>query len=236
MSDLLASTIASLVASWERYAQWSPGGRLVRDADAAIGVFPDGPERDVFNNAVVLGDSQRALRAITDAYAAAGIERYAIWVHESRADADAVLEQAGHRVVERTLAMAARLPLAGPARLAAVPISAGTPAALRVLNDLPAGFAPGMRIGGSVRILAAGDPPQSGLLALDHDGDCALACMSTLPDARRRGLATALCVRALADAAARGCSTASLQATLEAEGVYRAVGFEEIGRFREYAR
>jgi ribosomal protein S18 acetylase RimI-like enzyme len=119
--------------------------------------------------------------------------------------------------------------------LAAVSISGGTPAALRAVNELPAQLAPGLRIGSSVRILVAGDPPQSALLALDHEGDCALGWMSTLPKARRRGLATALCVRALADAAARGCATASLQSTLEAEGVYRAVGFQEVGRFREYA-
>jgi len=235
VSDVLARCVASLVASWERYAEWTPGATVLRDDDAAVGVFPAGPERDVFNNAVVLGEAQRALATIADAYGAAGIDRYAVWVHESRADAARVLERAGYHVVERTMAMVARLPAAAPARLASAPISAGTPAQLRAINDLPARFAPGMRPGGAARILVAGEPPQAALLALDHEEDCALAWVSTLPSVRRHGLATALCVRALADAAARGCTTASLQSTPEAEGVYRAVGFEAIGRFREYA-
>lgn len=236
MSALLASTVASLVASWERYAAWSPGARLVRSEDAAIGVFPAGVDRDVFNNALVLGDPHRALAAIEQAYADAAIAHYAIWVHESRGDAGRVLEAAGYRVVERTLAMAVRLPAAGPARLAAAPIATASPEVLRAMNQLPADLLPAMRADGAARILSAGEPPAAALLALDHDGDCALAFVATLPTARRRGLATALTVRALADAAARGCESASLQSTLEAEGVYRAVGFEEVGRFREYAR
>jgi ribosomal protein S18 acetylase RimI-like enzyme len=235
VSDLLATSIASLVASWERYADWSPGARVLRDDDVAVGVFPEGSERDIFNNAVVRGDARRALAAVGDAYGAAGIERYAIWVHESRADAAEVLEQAGHRVVERTMAMVARLPVTAPARLAAAPIGTGTPDVLRAINELPPQFAPRMRTDSTARILVGGEPPQAALLALDHEGDCALAWMSTRPNARRRGLASALCVRALADAAARGCTTASLQSTPDAEGVYRAVGFEAIGRFREYA-
>jgi GNAT superfamily N-acetyltransferase len=235
VSDLLARTVASLVASWERYAGWTPGAHVLRDDDAAVAVFPEGSERDVLNNAVVLGDGERALAVIAEAYSAAGIDRYAVWVHESRADAAQVLERAGHHVVERTMAMVARLPVAAPARLATAPISAGTPAQLRAINELPAQFAPGMRPDGSARILVAGEPPQAALLALDHEEDCTLAWMSTVPTARRHGLATALCARALADAAARGCTTASLQSTPEAEGVYRAVGFEAIGRFREYA-
>jgi len=235
VSEPLARTVASLVASWERYATWSPGARLLRDADAAIGVFPHGADRDVFNNALVLGDPQRALHRIRQAYGEAGVDHYAVWVHESRRDAGAVLEAAGLQVVERTLAMAAQLPAAGPARLASVPIAAASPATLLAVNSLPADLLPDMRPDGAARILAAGEPPVAGLLALDHAGDCTLAFVATLPSARRRGLATALTVRALADAAARGCTTASLQATLEAEGVYRAAGFVGIGRFREYA-
>jgi|GEM_PF-5536640 len=47
--------------------------------------------------------------------------------------------------------------------------------------------------------------------------------------------ATALTARHLHEAAARGCETATLQSTPMAEDVYATVGFEDLGRFLEYA-
>ena len=58
--------------------------------------------------------------------------------------------------------------------------------------------------------------------------------VTTLRQARRRGIATALTALLLHDAADRGCSTASLQSPPMAEGVYAAVGFRDLGRFLEY--
>ena len=71
-------------------------------------------------------------------------------------------------------------------------------------------------------------------IAFDHDGDCGIYNMSTVEEARRRGLGTALAARHVHDAVDRGCSTASLQSTAMAERVYAAVGFRDLGRFLEY--
>jgi predicted GNAT family acetyltransferase len=71
-------------------------------------------------------------------------------------------------------------------------------------------------------------------MAFDHDGDCGIYNVGTLPPARRRGLATAVTATLLHDAVARGCRTASLQSTAMAERVYAAVGFRPLGRFVEY--
>ncbi len=72
------------------------------------------------------------------------------------------------------------------------------------------------------------------LMAFDHNGDCGIYMVGTVPSARRPGLATALSALAVAEAGARGCTTVSLQATAMAEGVYGRVGFRDLGRFDEY--
>ena len=71
-------------------------------------------------------------------------------------------------------------------------------------------------------------------LAFDLDGDCGIYNVSTLEQARRRGLGTAITAQLVHDARARGCRTASLQSSGMAEGVYAAVGFRNLGRFLEY--
>jgi GNAT superfamily N-acetyltransferase len=71
-------------------------------------------------------------------------------------------------------------------------------------------------------------------IAFDHGDDCGIYNMSTLEQARRRGLGTALTARHVHDAARRGCSTASLQSTPMAERVYASVDFHDLGRFLEY--
>jgi ribosomal protein S18 acetylase RimI-like enzyme len=73
-------------------------------------------------------------------------------------------------------------------------------------------------------------------LSFDYDGDCGIFNVSILPWARRRGLGTALTALALHAAKRRGCTTASLQSTVMAEGVYAALGFEDLGTIREYVR
>jgi ribosomal protein S18 acetylase RimI-like enzyme len=62
-------------------------------------------------------------------------------------------------------------------------------------------------------------------LAYDHDGDCGIYNVATLPQARRRGIGSALTALQLHRARERGCATASLQSTL---------GFRDLGRYLEY--
>jgi hypothetical protein len=78
----------TLLASWEQYARGSAGAALHRLSGVAAAVFPKGPERAVYNNALLdrdLGRTERAaaVDAMTAAYGSARIERYAAWVHES---------------------------------------------------------------------------------------------------------------------------------------------------------
>ena len=71
--------------------------------------------------------------------------------------------------------------------------------------------------------------PAAGLLAVDNEGDCWITFVATLPEARGRGLATALMTQALLDARKRGCTTTSLQATKMGRPVYERLGYRDLG-------
>ena len=78
----------TLLASWEAYACGTVGAAVKRFPGVAAAVFPDGPERAVYNNALLQRDLKRgeraaALDAMESAYATAGLTRFAAWVHES---------------------------------------------------------------------------------------------------------------------------------------------------------
>ncbi|HKR99886.1 MAG TPA: hypothetical protein VJU79_10275, partial [Candidatus Dormibacteraeota bacterium] len=52
-AELYSRGAASLVASWRVYATGSRGARVVDAAGVAAAVFPEEPERSVYNNALL---------------------------------------------------------------------------------------------------------------------------------------------------------------------------------------
>jgi hypothetical protein len=83
---------------------------LQRFAGVAAAVFPDDPERGVYNHALLERDlpaSERAaaISAMEAAYEAAGVTRFAAWVHESDAAMRSELERRGYTIDEITRAM-----------------------------------------------------------------------------------------------------------------------------------
>jgi GNAT superfamily N-acetyltransferase len=204
-------------------------------------VFPVGPERGVYNNALLdrdLGPAARmaAVDAMESVYHSAGIERFAAWVHESDDEMRNALSSRGYTVDETTRAMGMTLS-GGPPAFDVELVTLEWTAFLEYLQAV--GAPAGLLAGADPRafhLLAARDGADhiATALAFDHDGDCGLFNMSTVEPARRRGFATALTARHLHDAAGRGCTTASLQATPMAEHVYASVGFRDLGRFLEY--
>jgi GNAT superfamily N-acetyltransferase len=202
---------ATLLTSWAAYARGAAGAAVHRPPGVAAAVFPAGPERDVYNNALLereLGPGERASAAdaMDAAYAAAGVTRFAAWVHETDEPMRAELERRGYTVDTATRAMGMTLD----------DIAAADHAALHLLTA---------RAGGEL-VAAA--------LAYDFGGDCGIYNFETVPKARRRGLGTALTAGQLYAARDRGCRTASLQSTPMAERVYAAVGFRDLGRILEY--
>jgi GNAT superfamily N-acetyltransferase len=241
-SDLYLRGAATLRASWEAYARGSAGAALVRCDGVAAGVFPREPERSVYNNALLdrdLGPAERAaaVDAMRAAYASAGVDRHAAWVHESDEAMRAELGSRGYTVEESTRAMGMALHDGAPARpdvefeelhwaaYLEYLLAVGVPAGLLSGADPSAFHTLGAWRGGALVATA---------IAFDHDGDSGVFNMSTIETARRQGLGAALTARQVHDAAARGCSTATLQSTPMAERVYAGVGFRDLGRFLEY--
>jgi len=240
--DLYARGTATLLASWEEVARGSSGAALLRAGGVAIAVFPEEPGRGVYNNALLdreLGTTEReeAVDAMQAAYSAAGIERYAAWVHDSDEGMRGELSARGFTVAESTRAMGMALDDIALPRPEVDIRRADWVQYVEYLRNF--GLPPGLLSGVDPTAFHALAAPLGGenvatAVAFDHDGDCGIFNVSTLEAVRRRGLGTALSARLVHDAAARGCSTASVQSTEMAERVYAAVGFRDLGRFLEY--
>jgi len=100
-TDLYLRGASTLVASWDQYARAAAGATLLRSPGVAIGLFPNEPERSVYNNALFerdLPSAQRlgAVDAMESAYEQAGIPRFAAWVHEADFGMRAELERRGY--------------------------------------------------------------------------------------------------------------------------------------------
>ncbi|MEU8381831.1 GNAT family N-acetyltransferase [Streptosporangium sp. NPDC048865] len=86
---------------------------------------------------------------------------------------------------------------------------------------------------GVVRRAAVVDGRMVGTCTLSLATDvAALYCVTTSPDVRRQGIATALTLDALRIARNSGRRVATLQASGEGEPVYRRIGFETVSRYR----
>jgi GNAT superfamily N-acetyltransferase len=242
--QLYDRAVATVLASWEAIARGSAAAEVQRLPGVTAGIFPNEPERSIYNNAVLdrglsPGERIAAVETMQAAYTSAGIEEYAAWVHESEPDLSLELGGRGFAAVESTRVMGMSLTDLPPAPNGAAEIAVadwatyleylhgfGLPETLLSNVDPEAFHVLAARSDGEVVATA---------LAFDHAGDCGIFNTSTYEHARRRGLATALTAQHLREAAKRGCETATLQSTPMAERVYGSVGFHDLGRFLEFA-
>jgi GNAT superfamily N-acetyltransferase len=238
-ADLYLRGAETLLASWEEYARGATGATVQRSPGVAAAVFPNQPERAVYNNALLDRDLPAAARAdaldaMEATYAAAGVRRFAAWVHEHDQGMRGDLERRGYTLEESTRAMGMAL---DDVRLPRPAIELGPPDWLEYLRivGVPPDFLSGADPA-AYHILVArlGGENVAAAMAFDFGGDCGIYNVETLEGARRRGLGTALTALHLYHALARGCRTATLQSTEMAEGVYAAVGFRDLGRILEY--
>jgi ribosomal protein S18 acetylase RimI-like enzyme len=237
-ADLYRRGAETLVASWEEYARGATGAAVQRAPGVAAAVFPHEPERAVYNNAFLARDLAGAARAgaidaMEAVYAAAGVTRFAAWVHESDQAMRGDLERRGYTLAESTRAMGMAL---DEIRLLRPEIELAPPDWSEYLRIfLPPGLLRGANPA-AFRLLVArlGGENVATAMAFDYGSDWGIYNVGTLEHARRRGLGTALTALHVHDARGRGCQTASLQSTAMAERVYAAVGFRDLGRILEY--
>lgn len=240
-AELYARGAETLLASWEVYAGGARGASVLRLSGVAAAVFPDEPERAVYNNALLerrLGAPERieALVAMEAAYERAGVARFAAWVHESDGAMRVDLERRGYAIDTTTRAMGMTLDDVRVPRPTLELVRTSWPEYLRVFG-LPSGLLAGADHS-RFHLLAAGIGGErvSTAMAFDHETDCGIYNVETLEHARRRGLGTALTALHLHEAIVRGRRTASLQATEAARRVYATVGFRDLGAIVEYVR
>jgi ribosomal protein S18 acetylase RimI-like enzyme len=239
-TDLYLRGTNTLVASWEQYAREVCGAALVRSPGVAVGVFPNEPERSVYNNALfdrglALADRVGAADVMESSYRQARITRFAAWVHETDAAMRGELERRRYTVTESTRAMGMTLDEIRLPRSDVFVTRADWSEHQRV-GELPPGLlAAGDHASYHVLVARLAGENVATALAFDRDGDCGIYNVGTLEHARRRGLGTAVTVALLYDAIDRGCRTASLQSTPMAERVYTSMGFRDLGLILEYA-
>jgi GNAT superfamily N-acetyltransferase len=234
MTDLYRRGMQTLLACWEENARGASGASLQRLPGVTAAVFPNEPERSVYNNAV-LERGGDAIDALEEAYAAAGVTRFAAWVHESDEATRAELEARGYKLDEVTRAMGMQL---DEIRVPRPRIELAPPdwfEYLRIVGVTRNFLGGADRDAFHIRVARLNGENVAAGMAFDHRSDCGIFNVGTLEPARRRGLGTALTALLLHDALDRGCETASLQSTPMAEHVYAAVGFLDLGRILEYA-
>jgi hypothetical protein len=238
-AELYRRGIETVLASWEAYAEGSGTAALIRDSGVAAAVFPDEPERAVYNNAVLERDlaptaRARAIAAMEAAYAAAGVTRFAAWAHETDAPMRAELERRGYTIDDSTRAMGMTLTELRVPRPQLDVGAAGWDEYVRVFGLPPALLAAADLSAFHLLFARLERESVAAAMAFDHQGDTGIYNVGTVEHARRRGFATALTALQLHEALARGRETASLQASRMAESLYAAVGFRDLGRIVEY--
>jgi ribosomal protein S18 acetylase RimI-like enzyme len=238
-ADLVARGTATLLAAWEEYARGAAGAAVHRLPGVAAAVFPLGPEREVYNNAVLAGDLVPTERAaavdvMEEAYASAGVARFAAWVHEDDPAMRADLERRGYSLDETTRAMGMALDEFPVPRVALDLAPPDWAEYLRVIDVAPELLAGADHGAFHVVVARHGGEAVSAAMAYDHGDDCGIYNVGTRTHARRRGLGTAVTAELVRAARGRACRTASLQATPMAEHLYAALGFRDLGRILEF--
>jgi GNAT superfamily N-acetyltransferase len=168
------------------------------------------------------------LDAVEAVYAAAGVTRFAAWVHENDWAMRADLERRGYTLAETTRGMGIVL---DEIRMPRPEIELGATDCDDRIFGLPPGLLAGANHAAFHLLVARLNSEHAATaMAFDHHGDCGIYKVGTLEHARRRGLGMALTAVHLHDALARGCRTASVQSTKMAERIYAAAGFRDLGR------
>jgi ribosomal protein S18 acetylase RimI-like enzyme len=245
-------------ATWERMlaSMWSffptvagaseRGRTLVLDGVQA-GVTPAIPERSLPNSVLYRHEEalEAALPELARAYEDEGVLAWTVWVPEHHQRARQILEEAGHVLDASPTAMVVSLDEVEPPR-EGDPEPDPEPSIEDVarINDLAYGTGDAFQ-----RIMGEGqaDPayhyvaresgnPVASVVSHDHEGDCSMWWVATVPEARGRGLAAGLMRHALADGRARGCEITTLQATKLGRPVYERLGYKGFGAIEMWER
>lgn len=248
-ATLLTRLVASMARALELQALGAPGNRLLRlDGGVTAMLSPASPERSVLNSVLYADPAllAAALPELAEAYAAAGVRAWTVWVPPGDSRGRSVLEKAGHAFDGAPTAMGAELEALpdGHAKEPDWSCDWDLEAAWHIndrawgdpdgtwasaLGAMPAGS-------GHLYLARLGAEPASFVLMHDHGDDCEFWCAATVPEARGRGLVTGLLRRAMLDARDRGCITSTTQASAMGRAIYARLGYRELGPLEMWER
>lgn len=223
----------------------------VHELDGVVAqVSPAVPGASLFNSvtyrdAAALG---AALPELVATYAAAGVRAWAVWIHESDAEATALVRGAGHVLDSSPEGMGCSLEeLLAPEGVDELRFT-DAPSAEDLQVVLAHGY--GMPLEACRRAVAEvpnGSDTTVGLVHLDGvpvstvqvtlaGQDAGVYGVATVPDARGRGLARCLQYVLLQRARELGAKTTTLQASAAGRGVYAALGYRSFGPMNLWER
>ena len=216
------------------------GGRCLELDGVLAGITPAVPERSLPNSVLYETEDAlvAALPALAEAYEAAGMLAWTVWVPEHHERARRVLADAGHELDATPTAMIAELedveaprpddPAPDPSPSSATSARSTTwPTAPATRSSASSATAP--RIPASTTSRGWTDAPVASVVSQDHGGDCSIWWVAAVPRRAGRGSLPSLMRRALADGRARGCEVSTLQATKLGRPVYERLGYRGFG-------
>jgi GNAT superfamily N-acetyltransferase len=222
-------------------------GRVIERDGLVASVVPAAPDSPTLNAAVAL-EPDRApehLQELVARYAQANVRRWGLWLDGTASLAGAALENAGFVVTAASPGMGAVLKDIAEHAGEEAPTAADLSTVGRVndlaygnhdgrlertLAPLPNGILEGFRAN-----LADGSPGAVAM-TLEHEHDCGVSFVATIPRARRKGLATTVMRQALANARQNGCTTTTLQATDVGERLYANLGYRRLCEMQLWER
>src|SRR4051812_33057857 len=239
--------LESMWSFFQTVPESSQGGRVVELPGVLATVTPAVPERSL-PNSVVYRDEDALVGAIDDlgsVYDDAGVLAWTVWVPFFHARARTALAGAGHALDASPEAMIAPLdeveaprhddPLPDPepqlediARVNDLAYETGD-AFARMMGEGPADPS-------SVYLARLDGEAAASTVTWNHDGDCSIWWVATVPGARGRGLAPGLMRRALAAGRDRGAEVTTLQATKAGRPVYEKLGYRGLGAIEMWER
>jgi GNAT superfamily N-acetyltransferase len=230
---------------WRLYTA-ACGGEVLTDGDVQAAIVPASPNRSFFNS-VFYGDPEHlvdALPRLAEAYDAAGVNAWTVWIPADDKRARGGLAEAGHVLDATPRAMAFELSeLSLPVPDPELEIRSEMDMELiRVINEtaygFPAGDFPAMTpLPDTEAYLASLDGDTVGTtLVWDRGADAEVTFVATLPEARGRGIGRRLLGYALERERERGKAASTLIATKLGFPVYEKLGYRDVGGLEMWER
>jgi GNAT superfamily N-acetyltransferase len=246
--ELLARNLASLRVFVRAVGSSADGSRVLELDGVVASLTPSVPNRSIVNSVVSDGAAalEQALDELTKVYRDAGVRAWTVWVAPGDRRTARVLERAGHRLDANPAAMALDLSAweganagEGGLELAGRPALADVARINDSAYDFGGDFVRALRrlpAHAHLYVALVDGCPASCVVTMDEGGDCGVFFVATLPEARGRGLATALMRRALREGLERGCATSTLQATKAGQPIYERLRYEDLGALEMWER